>query len=141
MRPHKPFDTVTKDLLEADPLAWLQLVGLPGEAVRMEDTNLTTLTAEADRVMWVTHTPPYVANFEMQASHKDDGDRKVFRYAAILHYKYCVEIESVVLLLRPEAEGPGFTGRLHYRAPGSEVTFHYRLVRVWELPVETLLTG
>jgi predicted transposase YdaD len=52
-----------------------------------------------------------------------------------------VAIESVVLLLRPEAEGPGFTGRLHYRAPGSEVNFSYHLVRVWELPVETLLTG
>ena len=105
------------------------------------DTNLSTLTADADRVMWVTTTTPYVANFEMQASYEDDGDRKVFRYAAILHYKYVVGIESVVLLLRPEAEGPGFTGRLHYRAPGSEVVFTYRLVRVWQLPVERLLTG
>ena len=124
MRPHKPFDTVTKDLLEADPLAWLHLVGLPGEAVRMEDTNLTTLTADADRVMRVSYTSPYIANFEMQATDKEEGDRKVFRYAALLHYKYAVEIESVVLLLRPEAAGTGFTGRLHYRAPGgSEVHF------------------
>ncbi len=48
----------------------------------------------------------------------------------------------MVLLLRPEAAGTGFTGRLNYRTPGgSEVHFTYHLVRVWELPVETLLSG
>ncbi len=76
MRPHKPFDTVTKELIEVDPLAWLHLVGLPGEAVQMEDTNLTTLTADADRVMRVSHTSPYIANLEMQATDKEEGTVK-----------------------------------------------------------------
>lgn len=68
MRLHKPFDVVTKELLEADPLAWLRLVGLPGAAATLEDTNLTTLTVDADRVMRVAHTAPYIANIEFQAS-------------------------------------------------------------------------
>jgi predicted transposase YdaD len=142
MRPHKPFDTVTKELLEADPLAWLKLAGLPGESVTLEDTNLTTLSADADRMLRVDHTEPYVANIEFQASHKEYGDRKVFRYVGILHFKYALPIESVVFLLRPEAQGVGFSGQLSYQAPGgSSVVFAYRIVRVWEMPVEALLKG
>ena len=73
----------------------------------LEDTNLATFSADADRVLSVDHTEPYVANIEFQASHKEDGNRKVFRYAGILHYKYELPIESVVILLRPEARRPG----------------------------------
>ena len=42
----------------------------------------------------------------------------------------------------PEAAGPGFAGQLSYRAPGgSSASFSYRIVRVWEIPVEALLNG
>jgi predicted transposase YdaD len=51
-------------------------------------------------------------------------------------------VESIVFLLRPEAQGTGFTGALQYQTPGGKgVDFSYHLIRVWELPVERLLAG
>ena len=143
-KPHKPFDTATKGLLEYDPLAWLHFVGLPGTHVRMENTNMTTVTSDADRIMMVDEGDPnrYAANVEFQSGPDPGGDKRVFLYSAIGFCKLDVPIVSVVVLLRPEAEGPGFTGKLGFNAPGGGfMQFGYKLVRVWETPVEELLTG
>ena len=143
-KPHKPFDTATKRLLEADPLAWLRYVGLPGTRVQLENANLTTLTADADRILRVEgeEIQPYLAHIEFQSSDEPGGDERVFVYAAIAFYKLNLPVQSVVILLRPEAEGPGFSGRTGFVAPsGGMLQFTYRLVKVWETPVEELLAG
>src|SRR5437879_5866824 len=99
---HKPFDTATKHLLETDPLAWLQFVGLPGATARLENTNLTTMTADADRILWVEGeaTQPYLADIEFQSSGEEDGDERIFLYAALLFRKHKLPVQSVVILLR-----------------------------------------
>ncbi len=141
---HKPFDTATKHLLETDPLAWLRFVGPPGTSASLRDTNLTTLTADADRVLFVEYAgeDPYLADIEFQASDEEDGDERVFLYAALLFRRYKLAVQSVVVLLRPEAEGPGFTGKTGFVAPGGgSLSFTYRIVKVWEVPAEELLKG
>src|SRR3954449_3540720 len=82
---NKPFDTATKHLLETDPLAWLHIAGLPGTSATLRDSNLTTLTADADRVLWVEGEPggSYLADIEPQSTHEEDGDERVFLYAAL----------------------------------------------------------
>lgn len=60
----KPFDAATKQLVQKDPLAWLRFLGLPGETVELVDTDLTSVVAEADRILRV-HNPDYLAHFEM----------------------------------------------------------------------------
>ena len=141
---HKPFDTATKRLLEADPLAWLHYVGLPGSRVHLENTNLTTLTADADRILLVEGEglETYLADIEFQSGDEATGDARVFLYAAIAFYKFALPVQSVVILLRPEAEGSGFTGRTGFAAPGGgSMECTYRLVRVWEMPVSVILAG
>ena len=138
---HKPFDASTKRLLELDPIAWLKVADLEGETVEILNSDLSSLIADADRVFRVTGTNgPYVADMEVQASHEAGGDTRVHLYGAALHRKYQLPVESVVFLLRPEAEG-GFTGGVHYQTPGTELNFTYRRVRVWQLSVEELLAG
>jgi hypothetical protein len=52
-------------------------------------------------------------------------------------------VRSGVLLLRPEADSRQLTGMYRRGFPGEEayLTFHYQVVRVWQLPPEPLLTG
>ena len=53
----KPFDETLKHLLEAQPSAWLDFVGLSGMA-EVIDADLSTLAAEADKVLRVTAVQP-----------------------------------------------------------------------------------
>ncbi len=141
---HKPYDIATKHLLEFDPLAWLHFAGLPGDTVHLENTNLTTLTADADRILRVEGAgiSPYLTDIEIQTTDEPDGDERVFMYAALGFYRFRLPVQSVVILLRPRAAGPGFTGRTGFVAPGGgQMEFTYRLIKVWETPVEVLLTG
>ena len=47
----KPFDITTKSLLEGYPESWLAYLGLvPDGPVTVIDTDLATVTAEADKV-------------------------------------------------------------------------------------------
>jgi hypothetical protein len=50
----KPFDATNKRLLELDPAGWLARVGLPVTGpVRAIDSDLSTVTAEADTILQV----------------------------------------------------------------------------------------
>ena len=141
MSVHKPFDVSSKRLLELDPMAWLKLAGLQGKAVEILNSDLSSLIADADRVFRVTGAKrPYLANMEVQGSHEAGGDTRVLLYGVALLRKYDLPVESVVFLLRPDAEG-GFTGRVGYRTPGTRLHFSYKRVRVWQLPVAELLAG
>lgn len=132
----KPFDAATKRLVEADPMAWLRFLGLPGEQAELIDADLATVVAEADRILRVTN-PDYLAHFEMQATYRVDmGDRMLF-YNVVAYYKYRLPIESAVVLLRKEADGPALSGSVSY----GSLDFRYRVLRVWEKPSEELLNG
>ena len=132
--PYKPFDVATKQLIEADPLAWLRLVGLSGSAVEIISADLSTLVADADRILRVSD-PDYLAHLELQSTYKTDMDDRAFMYNAVIYYKHRLPVISVVVLLRKEADGPAITGWVQY----GTMDFRYTVVRVWELPVQSLL--
>jgi len=139
----KPFDAATKQLVEADPLAWLAYTGLPGKRAELVDADLTTVTSEADRIIFV-HDPDYLAHVEMQATYKDDMDIRVLRYNALTYCKYLLPVQSVVILLRKEADGPAMSGRAGYQTPpgaGGSLSLTYRVIRVWEHALEEALAG
>jgi predicted transposase YdaD len=140
----KPFDVTTKALIETSPHDWLTLLGLGPEGdVRVIDADIATVTAAADKILRVEATPPWLLHLELQAGHDADLASRVHVYNALLHYRHRLPVRSVVVLLRPEADRASLTGRLHRSFSGEEPyeTFHYRIVRTWELPVETVLQG
>lgn len=132
----KPFDAATKHLIEADPVVWLRFLGLPGEHADLLETDLTTVVADADRILSVT-SPDYLAHIELQSTYKTDMDDRVFFYNAVAYYKFRKTVESVVVLLRKEAGGPAVSGRLRY----GSTSFDYRIVRIWEKSPEELLSA
>ena len=140
----KQFDATTKQLVETDPLSWVRLVGLPGASAQVVEADLATVTAEADRVLRVDGPEPYLAHLEFQTGYDATMGKRLLRYNALLHYRHDLPVESTVVLLRREADGPQLTGTLRYgTAPAgtAALDFRYRIVRVFEQDPNAVLAG
>ncbi len=140
----KPFDASVKKAMEQDPAALMRLAGLsPAGPITVVRTDLSTVTAEADLVFRIDEDQPYLVHFEVQSSHDRSMPRRLLRYHVLLDLRYDLRVQSVLVLLCREADSPEFTSLLDLRLPtGSRVIeFHYRVVRLWQTPVETILKG
>ena len=138
----KPFDVTTKELVEANPEAWIRLTGLPVGPIELVDTDLATVSTEADKVLRVKSIPPYMAHIELQTTYKPDLPDRTLRYNVIVYYQHGLPVQSIIFLLRQQADGPRMTGRVDYAvAADGSLSFRYRIVRIWELPLETLLNS
>lgn len=143
-RPAKPYDATTKYLFELDPTAWLASAGLrPRGPVRLLDTDLSTVQAQVDRVVWVDDPEPWLAHVEFQSSRDPDLLPRLLQYNALLHGRYRRLVETVLVLLRPSADGAELTETYRLeRADGTmQLQFGYRVVRVWQQAVEAVLAG
>jgi len=140
--PHA-FDAASKHMIQAHPADWLALAGLPiGTSVQMVDADLSAVSTAADKLIRVDGPVPYVAHFEFQASADSELDQRVLAYNVLSGRRLARPVRSVVLLLRPEALGPGVTGRVKDPDAGDHrLDFSYRVIRVWELASDQLLTG
>jgi hypothetical protein len=140
----KPFDVTLKELLEAYPTDWATLAGLADVGpITVVNADLSTITTEADKVFRVGAPRPWLLHIEPQASYESGLGRRIHRYNSLLDYRHDLPVQSVVLLLRPEADGPQITGVVERRLPGGRryLRFEYDVVRVWQLPSEMLLRG
>jgi hypothetical protein len=138
------YDSTTRDLLVAYPEPWLEFAGVrPDGPVHVVDANLSTVTAEADKVFRIDGPVPYVVHLEFQTSADRSLPRRLWRYNALIDVRDDLRVRSVALLFRPSADSPELTGLLDLRLPdGTPVaTFHYGVVRVWQQPVGPLLDG
>lgn len=134
--PYKPFNVATKHLIESDPLAWLQFVGLPGTTAALFDPELSSFVADADMMLRITD-PDYLAHIEMQSAYKTDlGERTLF-HNVVAFRKHRLSVASVIVLLRKEADGPAMTGRVQY----GKLFFEYEILRVWEKSPADLLAA
>jgi predicted transposase YdaD len=71
----KPFDATMRKLLDLDPAAWLRFLHVPltdPDRVRVIDSNVSTITADADKVLWVDEQELWIEHFELQAG-RDNG--------------------------------------------------------------------
>src|SRR5436190_21990283 len=102
----KPFDATLKDLLEANPADWLVFLGGPrAEHVEVMDADVSTVTAAADKVLLV-HAPDLrVFHVEFQVGRDERLPPCMLRYNVLLDYHQELLVESVAVLLRPEADG------------------------------------
>ena len=139
-----PFDATTKTLVDFGPEDWLRFLGLPFTGCQVIDSDLATVSTEADRLIEVQATQPYVTHLEFQSGH--DGaaiPERLLRYNGIAVLKTGKPTLSYAILLRPDADSPRLTGVLELMRPDSSVYLHfeYGVVRLWQLSVETILAG
>src|SRR5208337_2574444 len=107
----KLFDALTRSLLEKYPADWLNQLGLiHGEPVRVINSDLSSVTAEADKVIRVEGPQPWLVHIELQAGYDRTLPRRLLRYNALLNVKHDLAVHTVAILLHHGADGPELTG-------------------------------
>ena len=139
----KPFDATTKHLIEGHPKDWLDFLGLPARSVTVIDADVSTVTADADKVLRVEADPPYIAHLDLQADYKPRMNERFMVYNVLLGYQHDILVRTIIFLLRPAADGPLMRAPLQRQFPAEApyLQFGFRVVRVWEQPVQTFLQG
>ena len=146
----KPFDVLMKSLVEESPAAWLRFAGANAIAAELLedidilalDTDLATVTTSCDKVFRITFPFPKLIHLEFESDGKN-VPKRVHRYHVLIDYKYDLPVQSVVFLLRKEADRPDITGVVErFREDGSRyLYFEYDVIRIWQIPLEEILTG
>ncbi len=139
----KRYDAAIKHLVEAHPADWLAFAGLPpATQLKVIDADISTVGPAADKVIHVLAPEPYVAHLEFQSSADAELDGRMLLYNVLLRWRHKVPVRSVVVLLRPQAEGRGSSGIVtDVAAPDSVLEFRYRVIQLWKQPVESVLAG
>ncbi|HEY1379195.1 MAG TPA: hypothetical protein VGF55_20500 [Gemmataceae bacterium] len=139
-----PYDAAIKDLVQSYPQDWLAGVGLPAAGpVAVVNVDLSTVTAAADAIFAVGDPPAYYVTFEFQSGRDAGLSRRVLVYNALLHQRFGLPVQSVVVLLRRAANDAALDGTVRYevRAGLGGMDFRFEVVRVWERPADELLRG
>jgi hypothetical protein len=138
------YDQAFKILVDLNPNDWALLAGLSvvNNAAGME-TELAERNRHLDRLIRVSDDQGDIAvHLEFQAG--KSGNRVPIRlidYSIGVTEKYRLPVHSCVVLLRRPADSPVLTGAYKQRSRGvmPYLTFRYRVVRLWQVPVKTLL--
>lgn len=127
----KPYDATAKDLLELDPAAWARFVGADAPAgVELIDSELSTITAAADKVVRVLGDEPWILDIEFQSWRDPNAPRQLLKYNALLHEKHKRPVASVLVVLAEEMCLPAYSGALTFQPPfGPAWEFRYTVVR------------
>jgi predicted transposase YdaD len=139
-----PFDATTKTLVDFRPEDWLRFLGLPPGECQVIDSDLATVSTEADRLIEVQGATPYVTHIEFQSGH--DGaaiPERLLRYNGIAVLKTGKPTLSFAILLKPEADSPRLVGTLELSRPDASVYLHfeYGVIRLWQVSAKSVLEG
>jgi predicted transposase YdaD len=140
----QPYDATGKELIETDPAGWVEFLGAaaPAWAVRLVDSELSTVTTEADKVIRVDTPYRWFLHIDIQTGSDATLERRLLRYNALLHARHGAPVATVVVLLRKAADMKWLSGCVALAPPvGPSWEFRYQVIRVWERPVADFLTG
>jgi len=137
-----PFDAVHKHMIQAHPADFNDYADLPaGTSVRVVDADLSTISAAADKLILVDGPEPYAAHHEIQSGPKPNLDLDMLFYNVLGRRLHGVTVKSVVTALRPSALSGATGGVFDIADPQHKLEFSYKVIRVWELPPQRLLSG
>jgi predicted transposase YdaD len=140
----KRFDSAMKESVDLHPEAWASYIGVkPTGTLRVIDSNVSTVTSETDKVFLDDGPDPYLIHFEMQSSVDLTLPRRLYRYNGLLDLRHDLRVLAVAVLLRPEADAEEINGVLALDLPDRSpvVRFYYRVVRAWNVPLDSILGG
>jgi predicted transposase YdaD len=138
------FDVSAKELVWDDPAAWLERFAIgPRGPVEVIDSDITTLTAAADKVLKIGGSEPYLVNIELHSYHETSLHRTLWFRQVALDYRHDLPVLTVLVLLCKEANSPNLTGAYERQLPDGWLTnrYNYRVVRLWKEDPERYLTA
>lgn len=112
------FDATIKGMLEESPSDWPALAGWPGCQVEVVDSDISTISGAADKVLRIRAKAGWMMHLDFQAGPDRSLPRRTLLYNAVLVDRHELQVRSVVVLLRPEAQLRNLTGvyQLQFRA-------------------------
>jgi predicted transposase YdaD len=139
----KRYDATMRDLFDPEPAAWLEFFGVPvadPALAQVIDSNVSTVTAETDKLLRRGGPDPVILHIEFLSGRNKDYPHQAFWYNTLAGHKHGEPVWSVVVLLRPAADGPELNGEYEHQFPGRgrNLWFRYDVVRVWQLPPDRL---
>lgn len=100
------------------------------------------MAATADAVIRVDDPDPWLLHLEFQARHEADLPRRLLLYNGLLQHCHSRPVATVAVMLDRRYNITELTGELASAPPaGPGWAFRYRVVRMWEQPVEAPVTG
>ena len=134
------YDATTKFLLDLDPGAWADFLGVPYKEVRLLDSDLSTVTASGDGALFIKSTTGIGRHIEYQRGRYKKLPERTLFHNRLFHNKYQIPVKSVIFLLTSDANGSFLTGRYEEREEsGAYLTFLYEIIKLYEIPVERIL--
>lgn len=141
---HNRWDVSAKELILDEPTTCVDHYGV-GRAgpVSVIDSEITTLTASADKVLRIDGPVPYLLDLEPHSYHDADIVRTLWYRQVALDYRHKLPVLTVLILLHKGANSPNLTGRYERQLPDGSTTncYNYRVVRLWEEDPESYLAG
>lgn len=114
----------------------------PGTPAVPLDADLSTVSPRSDKLFRVGPPAGGLVHLELQAGRAADLPAQLHLYNTLAEYRHPGPVRTVLLLLRPEADGPTLSGTFtRADEAGEYLRLRYRVVRLWQLPCELLLTG
>ena len=140
---NKPFDATLKELVGKYPADWLACLGIKTTGrIDVIESDLSTVTTQADKVLLIHDPTPWILHIELQASRDAGLSRRILKYNTLLHEHHGIPVQSTVFLLRPEAHEPGLTGQLAYAlSANGSLDFRFQLIKIWQHSPEEFLLG
>jgi hypothetical protein len=138
------FDVSAKELVWDDPAAWLLRFGIGSSGpVEVIDSDITALTAAADKVLKIGGSEPYLVNIELHSYHETALHRTLWFRQVALDYRHDLPVLTVLVLLCKEANSPSLTGAYERQLPDGWLTnrYNYRVIRLWKEDPEHYLTA
>lgn len=140
----KPFDTTLKQATHRRPIDWMYLFGMMGQfQVTWIDTDISTVSLVADRVLRVNGAKPWIMHLEFQSSNDSDLELRLLSYNTLLRNRLGIPVDTCLLLLRPTAGSRKITGNFETKNHDGTVCsiFNFHVVKTWELSPQALLEG
>src|SRR5207237_1437777 len=108
----KPYDAAGKELLLTDPDGWAALLGAvrPPDRVDVIESDMSTVTSAADKVIRVKYYPAWLIDVEFQSWRDPAVPWQLLKYNALLHEKHDAAVASVLVVLAEKADSPAYTG-------------------------------
>ena len=109
----------------------------------MIDSDITTLTASADKVLKVGGLDPFLVDLELHSYHDSSLVRTLWFRQVALDFRHDLPVLTVLILLCKEANSPSLTGTYERQMPDGWQTnrYNYRVVRLWQEDTEAYLTA
>lgn len=138
------FDAILKTMLEACPPDWPRLIGESVFQVDVIDADISTVSGAADKVLHIKDTDEWILHFEFQVGPDAAKPRKINLYNSVLEDRTGLPVQSVLILLRPEAYLRAYSGRYERSLPKMTQAyrqFDYDVLKVWQIPASHFLSG